>query len=196
MSKVKIHLTPEQTNTVEKWFKKFCCDVCKEIVKICKKSFITAEQVGNSWRENIEYSVQNEDFIKLYSCGFLKSISEDVPEFRNTDLLIALARKISAFLAVYTARANLKPDFSSEEKAKEQHNQYIKLFRVLYNEHKALQKGILRHKREDAKFTELQEKAEQQNEISKIRRFEKKPVCGHRQRITQIVAVKIIINGR
>ena len=68
------------------------------------KSFMTAEEIGNRWRQECDYKPEAVDFLILQSSTYLRLLSEKSPNATNPQFLEALVHLMADYLSAYTMR--------------------------------------------------------------------------------------------
>lgn len=92
-------------NTSEKLAQEYKLWISKEFVDQFGGSYVTAEEVGDKWRTDFEYTFDRHRFLINKTKYYLRTLWSGDQNNTNLQFLDAFVNKIAKFLSVYTVRA-------------------------------------------------------------------------------------------
>lgn len=176
------------TRKSDKLFGQFTRFITNEVVDKHGPSYMTAEKIGNKWRNEIPYSAKVEHFLISTSKLFLRTLDTTDPDCTNPKFLESIIKSMADYLSKYTMRA-LIPANSKDcdiKKARKSAEEF--LFEALYTNNRYI-KNLLEKK-------QVKKKLESQpREISKQRKRTRiKAIKEAKQIANQVQIVFIEVN--
>ena len=91
---------------VQELFSKYVVDIRDQVIYEHGKSFMTAKETGNKWRDQIDYSKRVEQFLIDKTKVFIRLLDKNVSNYTNPQFLEAFVDEVADYLSKYTMRGS------------------------------------------------------------------------------------------